>query len=99
TAITYGALSSNLGNFREVNKPGAFAAHLATQPDVKFLFNHSPDHILGRTKNGTLKIIDTTTALKFENQLDANNSQHRDLFQSIRRGDIDSMSFAFNIDD
>jgi HK97 family phage prohead protease len=98
TAVKYGALSGQIGTFRERVASGTFAPFLRTNPDVKFLFNHSPDHVLGRTTNGTLKIIDTADSLNFRCQLNRESQEHRDLYSSIRRGDISEMSFAFNID-
>src|SRR6266581_2316215 len=94
-AITYNSLSAPIANFRERIAPGAFAQHLRTQPDVKCLFNHDANRVLGRSKNGTLALIDGKDGLDFVCQLDPNNTEHRNLHSSVKRGDIDGCSFAF----
>jgi HK97 family phage prohead protease len=98
-AATYNTVSKDLGGFREVIKPGAFAKVLASNPDVRCLFNHDASRVLGRCANGTLQLRDTPEGLAFSCKLDPNNSQHRDLYSSIKRGDIDACSFAFKLED
>jgi len=84
----------DLGYFRELIAPGAFAKTLADHADVKALFNHEANNILGRTKSGTLKLAEDATGLLSEiNMPDTNLG--RDLMVSVKRGDIDQMSFAF----
>lgn len=94
-ASVYNSMSENLGGFREVIKPGAFSDVL-TQ-DVRGLFNHDKNYILGRTTNGTLRLMDTDSALGYE--IDAPDTQIiRDLVMApIKRGDISQSSFAFKV--
>ncbi|MGX5913944.1 HK97 family phage prohead protease [Aliidiomarina sp. Khilg15.8] len=94
-ASVYNSLSENLGGFREVFKPGAFADVL-TQ-DVRGLFNHDKNYILGRTSSGTLRLTDSESALGYE--IDAPDTQLiRDLVMApIKRGDINQSSFAFKV--
>jgi HK97 family phage prohead protease len=66
---------------------------------VKCLFNHDANIVLGRTSNQTLKLSDSPEGLNFRCQLDENQQSHRDLYASIKRGDVDECSFAFNVDD
>jgi len=96
--ITYGALSAPLGNFRERIASGAFSRALATSPDVRCLFNHSANHVLGRTTAGTLILTDSAEGLDFRCQLDPNNTDHVNLYSSVKRGDISGCSFAFVVD-
>jgi uncharacterized protein len=99
TAVTYRSMSQDLGGFRERFLPGAFTQSLASdKSDVKMLFNHSADHVLARQSNGTLQLFDTPTGLNFRCQLNPDSQAHRDLFSSIKRGDINAMSFAFSAD-
>ncbi|MCM3411469.1 HK97 family phage prohead protease [Metabacillus litoralis] len=80
--------------FEEVISPGAFSRTLSENGDIRALFNHNWDNVLGRTKNGTLKLEEDTRGLKFEVEL-PNTSLARDLAESMRRGDINQCSFGF----
>lgn len=83
------------GCFREVILPGAFTDALATS-DVRALFNHNPDNILGRTSAGTLRLKEDDTGLAIE--IDPpDTTVGRDLLTSMKRGDIKEMSFGFTI--
>ena len=83
------------GFFREMIKPGAFAEAI-TRDDVHALSNHDYDHVLGRLKAGTLKMLEDDRGLKVE--VDPPDTQDaRDLMTSMERGDIDQMSFAFSM--
>src|SRR5579859_3199676 len=51
----------------ETVKPGTFKRALREKQDVVCAFNHSPDHILGRSSAGTLSISEDDTGLAFTN--------------------------------
>jgi HK97 family phage prohead protease len=97
-AAPYNTWSSDLGGFREQIRPGAFARALREKQDTKCLFNHDPNYVYGRVKNGTLTLRDTDAGLGFTCQLDKKNSRHQDLYSSVQRGDVDACSFAFQLD-
>jgi hypothetical protein len=99
-AVAYNALSAPLQNFRERVSPGAFTKSLAnTKQNVIADFNHQENAIpLGTTKAGTLQLTDKPDGLYFRCLLDANNSEHRNLWSSVKRGDLSEMSWAFNVD-
>jgi HK97 family phage prohead protease len=83
--------------FRFVERiaPGAFD-RAAREDDVRALFNHDPDHVLGRAKAGTLRLTVDERGLRYE--IDPPDTQTaRDVTESLRRGDISGSSFAFNI--
>ncbi|MGG3708689.1 HK97 family phage prohead protease [Heyndrickxia coagulans] len=80
--------------FDEVIAPGAFSKSLANSSDVRALFNHNWDKVLGRTKSGTLRLFEDDRGLKFEIDL-PNTSVARDLTESMARGDINQCSFGF----
>ena len=85
-----------IGNyFREVILPGAFTKTLQ-ESDVRALFNHNNDYVLGRKKNGTLRLREDERGLPFECDL-PDTQFARDLHTSIKRGDIDAMSFRFRV--
>lgn len=93
-AIAYGSRSQDLGGFVEIIEQGAFTAHLATNPDVRALFEHDRKELLGRTSSGTLKISDTTDGLLVE--IDPPNTRSgNDCKELVGRGDINGMSFGF----
>jgi len=97
TAAAYNSLSKDLGGFREIISPGAFKHSLDGNDDVVALFNHDTSKVLGRTRSGTLKLKDTDRGLTFRCQLDEDQQMHRDLYASIKRGDISECSFAFTV--
>lgn len=93
-AATFNNLSSDLGGFREQLSPGAFDGVLAD--DVRAVFNHDPDNIIGRSSSDTLRLSVDGTGLRYEVDL-PNNTLGRDLFESVKRGDIRESSFRFSI--
>lgn len=80
--------------FEEIIEPGAFARSLSENGDIRALFNHNWDNVLGRTKSGTLRLEEDERGLKFEIDL-PNTSVGRDLAASMERGDINQCSFGF----
>ncbi|MCV9884706.1 HK97 family phage prohead protease [Metabacillus halosaccharovorans] len=80
--------------FEEVISPGAFSKSISENGDIRALFNHNWDNVLGRTKNGTLRLEEDNRGLKFEVEL-PNTSLARDLAESMKRGDINQCSFGF----
>jgi HK97 family phage prohead protease len=93
TAV-YNSRSQDLGGFVEVIEPGFFSDVL--DDDVRALFNHDPNIVLGRTKSGTLRLFDTTDGLRVVNEL-PKTTWGNDLKVSIERGDVDQMSFGFTV--
>ena len=82
----------DLGFFEERIAPGAFDNVLGD--DVRALFNHDPNHVLGRTKSGTLKVSVDKRGLYTEITLPGSATALR---EAIERGDIDQMSFGFTV--
>jgi HK97 family phage prohead protease len=84
------------GVFRERVAPGAFRDVLASKPDVRALFNHDANFVLGRTHAGTLDLQEDATGLRVWARV-APTQWAADLRTSMQRGDIDQMSFAFTV--
>lgn len=84
------------GVFRERIAPGAFRDVLATAPDVRALFNHDSNFVLGRTRSGTLELSEDSTGLRVWARVPP-TTWAADLRESMGRGDIDQMSFAFTV--
>jgi HK97 family phage prohead protease len=101
-AATYNTLSKPLpadkngASFRERIAQGAFKRILRTNPDVVALFNHDANAVLGRTKSGTLRLKEDDKGLAFECDL-PDTTAGRDVWMSVKRGDLASCSFAFNL--
>lgn len=95
-AVVFGSLSEDLGGFREVVERGAFAQALNETPDVRALFNHNPDLVLGRTTNGTLRLAEDAYGLRVAITL-PNTSYAQDVHRLVERGDVNQMSFAFRV--
>lgn len=95
-AATFNALSENLGGFKETIHPRAFDRALKEKQDVRALVDHDPSKIVGRTKAGTLKLNTDDHGLRVAIK-PPDTSIGRDLITSIRRGDVDQMSFAFRV--
>jgi uncharacterized protein len=77
----------------ETITPGAFTSVMGD--DVRCLFNHEPDHVLGRTGNGTLALMQDDKGLAFNNDMDTETRIGRDVYQFVKRGDVSGCSFAF----
>jgi len=84
--------------FREQFKKGAFADSLK-DGDQRFLWSHDRSKVLGRIKNGTLRLKEDDTGLHFELDL-PKTTLGNDTYETIKRGDVDGVSFGFrNPDD
>lgn len=76
--------------------PGAFERALKEQHDVRALFNHDSNLVLGRTKSGTLRLSVTREGLAYEVE-PADTTAYRDTVAHLERGDVDGSSFAFQV--
>jgi HK97 family phage prohead protease len=81
--------------FKESIAPGAFRKTLSETPDVRLLINHE-GLPLARTKNGTLTLEEDERGLRFDADL-ADTQEGRDIYELVKRGDVDQMSFAFRV--
>lgn len=82
--------------YHEVIARGALDG--ADLKDVPFKYNHSDNvMVMARTRNKTLELIPDEQGLLVRAKL-ANTTAGRDLYELIRRGDVDKMSFAFTVE-
>ncbi|PEE11761.1 HK97 family phage prohead protease [Bacillus cereus] len=81
--------------FKEQFKRGAFTDSL-TQDDQLALWSHDCSQVLGRTKNGTLRLFEDEIGLRFELDL-ADTTLGDDTYKTIKRGDVDGVSFGFQM--
>lgn len=101
--IVYDTMTDIGGMFKEIIERGALKN--ADLSDVRFLVNHDTSKIpLARSrknsKNSTMQLRQDDKGLEIKVVLDTeNNSEARNLYSAIQRGDITGMSFMFGIDD
>ena len=81
--------------FKEQFRRGAFTESL-TNDDQKALWSHDTAKVLGRTKNGTLRLFEDEIGLRFELDL-PDTTLGDDAYKSIKRGDVDGVSFGFSM--
>ncbi|WP_158738632.1 HK97 family phage prohead protease [Alteribacillus sp. YIM 98480] len=94
-AAEFEKLSVRLWGFREKIRKGAFEKSLR-EGTVKALWNHNTDMVLGSTKNSTLSLWEDDRGLAFELEM-PDTSWGRDALSSIERGDVDGVSFGFEV--
>lgn len=64
--------------------------------DVRYLFNHDKNAILGRTTNGTLELEVDEVGLRYKAKL-PNTTVAKDVYENIRVGNISQCSFGFTM--
>jgi HK97 family phage prohead protease len=84
-------------SFREVIRKGAFADAIK-RDDVRGLFNHDPNYVLGRTANGTMRLREDDHGLHYEIDLNPNDPEAVSVGAKVARGDVSQSSFAFQVD-
>jgi len=94
-AAVFNSFSEEMYGFREKIAPGCFTKTIK-EDDVRALWNHDSNHVLGRNKSGTLTLSEDSKGLKID-ILPPDAQWARDLMTSIDRGDIDQMSFGFAV--
>lgn len=94
-AAMFNELSVDLGGWREIIMPGAFRDAIV-EADVRALWQHNAEFVLGRTTNGTLRLAEDETGLRVEIDMPA-TSWAADALVNLRRGDVDQMSFGFQV--
>jgi HK97 family phage prohead protease len=92
-AALWNVWSEDLGGFKEKINRGTFAR--GVRQDVRALFNHNPNFVLGRTKSGTMALKEDHKGLHYEIDL-PDTQAASDLRKSIKRGDVNQSSFSFS---
>jgi uncharacterized protein len=83
------------GWFREQVKPGAFAKTIQ-EGDIRALWNHDQNYVLGRNKAKTLRLWEDQHGLGVE--IDpVQATWAADLITSMKRGDVNQMSIGFEM--
>jgi len=82
------------GAFEEI-APEAFNNTLSN--DIRALINHDTNLVLGRTKAGTLELEVDEKGLFGRIKINENDTDAMNLYERVKRGDVDQCSFGFNI--
>jgi HK97 family phage prohead protease len=94
-ASTFGQPYS-MGWYTEVVDPSAFTRTLSATPDVRLLLNH--DGLpLARTSSGTMRLSADSRGLRVDADLEPTDPDVMALIPKMKRGDLNQMSFAFNM--
>ena len=72
--------------------------HSANTDDIRCLFNHDPNLVIGRTTSGTLKLKKQDDGIYFHVR-PPGTEWSRNLIESVKRGNITQCSFGFTVDD
>lgn len=86
---------TDLGWFSEEIKAGAFSEVM--KDDVRALFNHDPDVVLGRTKSGTMTVKVSDEGVDYEVKYNPADPDHVRVMEKVKRGDVSQSSFAFTV--
>ena len=95
-AAVFNSLSEDLGGFREQIMPGAFTDAIEAD-DVRALFNHDPNFVLGRNRSKTLRMAEDARGLAIEIKLPDTQTVRDLVVAPIERGDVSQMSFGFSV--
>lgn len=82
------------GAYEEI-APGAFDNTLSN--DIRALINHETRLVLGRNKSGTLELRADNYGLWGRVKVNPNDTDAMNLYERVKRGDVDQCSFGFNI--
>lgn len=80
----------------EIITKGAFDESLGN--DIRALWNHNTQYVLGRNRSSTLQLNSDEKGLFATIHL-PNTQYAKDLYELVQRGDVDQASFGFNIID
>jgi HK97 family phage prohead protease len=86
--------SDDLGGFREIILPGALD-NVLEDADVRGRYDH--DLVLGRAKNGTLKMDLRSDGLHYEIHINSDDADAMAAYARVKRGDVDGSSFMFSV--
>lgn len=84
--------------FREVIRPGAFSEAVKNpSQELKALLNHNPDKVLGAISSGTLRLSEDSHGLRYEVDINTEDTEAMSALAKIRRGDVNKSSFGFMV--
>jgi len=100
TPILFNTESIDLGGFKEIIRPSAFTVEDIKRFDIRLNYQHNSTTIipLARCKFGTgsMTITVDEIGVHFETELKG-TATSTEVYEAIRAGDLDSMSFHFGV--
>lgn len=81
----------------ETIERGAFVRYLSDGEDVKVLWNHDSNIVLGATGNRTATLMEDETGLWGSVEINENDQEAVNAYARVARGDVDGCSFGFDI--
>lgn len=81
----------------ETIERGAFARYLASGEDVKVLWNHDTNIVLGSTGNGTASLREDEKGLYGSVEINESDQDAVNAYARIARGDVNGCSFGFDV--
>jgi hypothetical protein len=96
-AAVFGSEAVIGGMFRERIEAGAFRNVITAGADVRALFNHDDNLVLGRTTNGTLRLSEDERGLRYEFDPNLNDPDAVSVLAKIQRGDVSQSSYGFRV--
>lgn len=92
--IRYDVWSVDLGGFKERIVRGA-ARKTIGEADIRVLFNHDPNIILGRNRSGTASFTEDSVGVLMDTTPPETQLVRDMVLEPLRRKDINQMSFGF----
>lgn len=81
----------------ETVAPGAFSRTLREGKDVKVLWNHNTDLVLGSTENRTAHLSEDDVGLHGPVEINEEDQDAKNAIARVARGDVRGCSFGFEI--
>lgn len=93
----FGETHQVFDGWTETIERGAFARYLASGEDVKVLWNHDANIVLGSTGNGTASLREDEKGLYGSVEINENDQDAVNAYARIARGDVNGCSFGFDV--
>lgn len=91
--------SATIGMFFQYDEdvaPGAWAKTIK-EGDIRSMFNHDEGWLLGRTKSGSLRLSEDKTGLRYEVDINPDDTNAMSVYRKVERGDVDGSSVWFRV--
>lgn len=101
--VGYGSVSNQTttieGWFSEWDEEVADGAWTKTiaEGDIRSMFNHDTNWLLGRTKSGSLRLSEDDVGLEYETDINPDDPNALSVYAKVERGDVDGSSVWFRV--